>query len=384
MRGRRDPQPSLFYAIDVEGRIRPDHPLRPVKVAVDRILAGLSDRFDAAYSDTGRPGVPPERLIKALLLMALHSVRSERQLCERIDTDLLFRWFLDMSPEEPAFDATAFSHNRPRLDAHGLTAAFFQAVLAEALAAGLCSEHFSVDGTLIESYASLKSVRPLDEPRNPGQPPPADGNGFKPRNPDVDFRGQKRTNATHRSTTDPEARLYRKSLGQETRLSHLGHALGENRHGLIIGVTVTEANGTAEREAAVDLIDGFRDVAGWDPVTVGLDKGYDSGDLFLALETRGVEPHAALSKPPKPQAAAREKERDKVAARHRAAARQAGDGYRLSQRCRKKLEEGFGWLKQVAGLARSRVVGRWKLQQLLEVGAAAYNLVRMRSLAVVG
>src|SRR4051812_4596396 len=366
MRGRRDPQPQLFYAIDVEARVRPDHPLRPVKAAVDRILATLSDRFDAAYSPVGRPGVPPERLVKALLLMALYSVRSERQLVDRIDTDLLFRWFLDMSPEEPAFDATAFAHNRPRLDEHGLTAAFFRAVLEEALAAGLCSDHFSVDGTLIESYASLKSVRPLDEPRGPDQPP-ADGNGFKPRNPDVDFRGQKRTNATHRSTTDPEARLYRKSLGQETRLSHMGHALGENRHGLIVGVAVSEASGTAEREAAADLIDGFRGVAGWDPATVGLDKGYDSGDLFLALETRGVEPHAALAKPPKPQAAAREKERDKVAARHRAAARQAGDGYRLSQRCRKKLEEGFGWLKQVAGLARSRVVGRWKLQQLLEV-----------------
>lgn len=380
MRGRRDPQPSLFYAMDVEARIRPDHPLRPIKAAVDRILAGLSDRFDAAYSTTGRPGIPPERLVKALLLMALYSVRSERQLCERIDTDLLFRWFLDMTPEEPAFDATAFSHNRPRLDAHGLTAAFFQAVLAEALAAGLCSEHFSVDGTLIESYASLKSVRPLDEPEDPNQPPPADGSGFKPRNPDVDFRGQKRTNDTHRSTTDPEARLYRKSPGQETRLRHLGHALGENRHGLIVGVTVTEANGTAERDAAVDLIDGFRNLAGWDPATVGLDKGYDAGDLFLALERRGVEPHGALTKPPKSEATALPKERDKVAARHRMAARAAGDGYRLSQRCRKKLEEGFGWLKEVAGLARSRVVGRWKIQQLWEVGAAAYNLVRMRSL----
>src|SRR5947207_2096656 len=182
MRGRHDPQPCLFYAIDVEARIRPDHPLRPIKAAVDRILAGLSDRFDAAYSDTGRPGVPPERLFKALLLMALYSVRSERQLVERIDTDLLFRWFLDMSPEEPAFDATAFTHNRPRLDAHGLTAAFFEAVLREALAAGLCSEHFSVDGTLIESYASLKSVQPIggaatgDPPTGPGGR--SDGNGF--------------------------------------------------------------------------------------------------------------------------------------------------------------------------------------------------------------
>jgi transposase len=386
MRGRRDPQPSLFYAIDVEARIRPDHPLRPIKVAVDRILAGLSDRFDAAYSDTGRPGVPPERLFKALLLMALYSVRSERQLVERIDTDLLFRWFLDMSPEEPAFDATAFTHNRPRLDEHGLTGAFFEAVLREALAAGLCSEHFSVDGTLIESYASLKSVRPVAAPAPSDQPPAAggapagDGNGFKPRNPDVDFHGQKRTNATHRSATDPEARLYRRSVGQETKLRHLGHALSENRHGLIVGVAVTEANGTAERAAAVDLADRFRELAGWDPATVGLDKGYDSGDLFLALEARGIEPHGALTKPPKPMAAAKPNEVEQVAARHRVVARSLGDGYRLSQKCRKKLEEGFGWLKGIAGLARSRVVGRWKIRQLWEVGAAAYNLVRMRTL----
>jgi transposase len=385
MRGRRDPQPSLFYALDVEARIRPDHPLRPLRAAVDRILAGLSDRFDAAYSTTGRPGVPPERLVKALLLMALYSVRSERQLVERIDTDLLFRWFLDMSPEEPAFDATAFAHNRPRLEAHGLTAAFFQAVLGEALTAGLCSEHFSVDGTLIESYASLKSVRPIEESEDRAGPtPPADGNGFKPRNPDVDFRGERRTNDTHRSTTDPEARLYRKSAGQETRLRHLGHALGENRHGLIVGVTVTEANGTAERAAAVDLIDAFRELTGWDPATVGLDKGYDAGELFLDLEKRGVEPHGALTKPPKAEATALPKERDKVAARHRMAARATGAGYRLSQKRRKKLEEGFGWLKGIAGLARSRVVGRWKIQQLWEVGAAAYNLVRMRKLLAAG
>jgi transposase len=389
MRGRRDPQPSLFYAIDVEDRIRPDHPLRPIKVAADRILAGLSDRFDAAYSGIGRPGVPPERLFKALLLMALYSVRSERQLVARIDTDLLFRWFLDMSPEEPAFDATAFSHNRPRLDEHGLTAAFFDAVLREALAAGLCSEHFSVDGTLIESYASAKSVRPIESANGPGQAPaaaggPPDGNPFKPRNAEVDFHGQRRTNATHRSTTDPEARLYRKSVGQETKLRHLGHALSENRHGLIVGVAVTEANGTAERDAAVDLLDRSRGLAGWDPATVGMDKGYDAGDLLLALEGRGIEPHAALVKPPRPVAAVPAADRERSAARHRLVGRLGGDGYRLSQRCRKKVEEVFGWLKEVARLGRSRVVGRWKMQQLWELGAAAYNLVRMRKLRPAG
>jgi transposase len=383
MRGRRDSQPILFYAIDVEDRIRPDHPLRPIKVAVDGILAGLSDRFDAAYSSIGRPGVPPERLIKALLLMALYSIRSERQLVERIDTDLLFRWFLDMSPEEPAFDATAFAHNRPRLDAHGLTAAFFEAVLREALTAGLCSEHFSVDGTLIESYASIKSVRPITEAEvhdGPGAKDPPDSNGFKPRNPDVDFHGQKRSNATHRSRTDPEARLYRKSAGQETKLHHLGHVLGENRHGLIVGVLVTEANGTAERQAAVDLIDGFRDLAGWDPTTVGMDKGYDAGDALLELEMRGIEPHAAMVKPPRPVEAAPPADRDRVAARNRLAGRLGGAGYRLSQKCRKKVEEVFGWLKDIARLGRSRVVGRWKAQQLWEIGAAGYNLVRMRRL----
>jgi transposase len=387
MRGRRDPQGCLFYAIDLEDRIRPDHPLRPIKATADRLLAGLSDRFDAAYSPVGRPGVPPERLFKALLLMALYSVRSERQLCERIDTDLLFRWFLDMSPEEPAFDATAFTHNRPRLDDHGLTAAFFQAVLREALVAGLCSDHFSVDGTLIESYASAKSVRPIPPPDDLGGPPPADpadGNGFKPRNAEVDFHGQRRTNATHRSTTDPEARLYRKSSGQETKLRHLGHALSENRHGLIVGVTVTEANGTAEREAALELIDGFRGLAGRDPTTVGMDKGYDAGDFLLELEGRGIEPHAALVKPPRPVADVRPADRDKSAARHRLLGRLVGEGYRLSQKCRKKVEEVFGWLKEVARLGRSRVAGRWKIQQLWEVGAAAYNLVRLRKLRPTG
>ena len=383
MRGRRDPQPSLFYAIDVEDRIRPDHPLRPIKAVVDRILIGLSDRFDAAYTQVGRPGVPPERLLKALLLMALYSVRSERQLVERIDTDLLFRWCLDLSPEDPAFDATTFSHNRPRLDEHGLTAAFFQAVLQEALAADLCSEHFSVDGTLIESFASIKSVRPIAEAEDhdgPDSKGPPDGNGFKPRNPDVDFHGQKRSNATHRSRTDPEARLDRKSAGQETRLRHLGHALSENRNGLIVGVLVTEANGTAERQAAVDLIDGFRDLTGWDPTTVGMDKGYDAGELLLELEKRGIEPHAALVKPPRPVEAAPPAERDRVAARNRLAGRLGGDGYPLSQKCRKKVEEVFGWLKEIAQLGRSRVIGRWKIQQLWEIGAAAYNLVRLRRL----
>jgi transposase len=230
MRGRTDDQDSLFHVFNVEGRIRPDHPLRDIKRRADRILDALAPEFAAEYSRTGRPSVPPERLLKALLLMALHSIRSERQLCERIDADLLFRWFLDLRPSDAVFDPTSFTHNRDRLRTHDRTQKFFAAVVSEALTRNLCSEHFSVDGTLIESYASAKSFQPKPaaggDPSDPPPPPPA-GNAFKPRNVAVDFRGQKRTNATHQSTTDPEARLYRKGAGQESKLAHLGHASGE-------------------------------------------------------------------------------------------------------------------------------------------------------------
>lgn len=377
MRGRADDQLPLFHVFSVEDRIRPDHPLRDVKRRVDRLLAGMSAALERAYSRTGRPGVPPERLLKALLLMALYSVRSERQLCERIDTDLLFRWFLGMQPGDDAFDPTTFTHNRERLDRHGLTKAFFAAVVGEAVAAGLCSDHFTVDGTLIQSWAALKSFQPVAA-AGAGSP---DGNGFQPRNPDVDFHGQTRTNATHRSRTDPEARLYRKGLGKEAKLSHMGHALGENRHGLILAVAVTEATGTAEREAALAMVDEVLGAGCLRPSTLGADKGYDDGQFLLDLEARRVEPHVPLVKEPQDPAGVRHlRRRPGVEARRRMRARQDGDGYRLSQKCRKKIEEGFGWLKSVAGLGRSRVVGRWKLRQLLEVGAAAYNLVRLRAL----
>ncbi len=377
MRGRSDDQLPLFHVFNVEDRIRADHPLRDIKRRTDRILAGMSAQFAAAYGHTGRPSVPPERLLKALLLMALYSVRSERQLCERIDTDLLFRWFLGLRPSDEAFDATAFTHNRARLDKHDLTRSFFDAVVAEALTAGLCSEHFSVDGTLIQSYASAKSFRPVGAA---GGAPPEDGNGFQPRNPEVDFHGQKRSNATHRSRTDPEAKLHRKGLGKEAKLSHMGHTLAENRHGLILAVAATEANGTAEREAALGLLDGLAARHGVRPTTLGADMGYDDGQFFRDVESRQVEPHVPLIRPPRDPATAPRKDRAKVEARQRMKARMPGEGYRLSQKCRKKIEEGFGWLKSIAGLSRSRVVGRWKLRQLLELGAAAYNLVRLRAL----
>lgn len=386
MRGRADDQLPLFHVFCVEDRIRPDHPLRNLKRRVDRILDTLAADFAEAYSHTGRPSVPPERLLKALLLMALYSIRSERQFCDRLDTDLLFRWFLDLSPSDAAFDPTTFTHNRDRLHKHELTQKFFAAVVQEAITHNLCSEHFSVDGTLIESYASVKSVRPIPAPEaaesDDSKRPPQSGHGFKPRNVEVDFHGQTRSNQTHRSTTDPEARLYRKSHGEGSKLAYLGHALGENRHGLIVGITVTQANGTAERTAAVDLVDAVKATHGRVPRTLGSDKGYDSGEYYLQLEERGVEPHGAMAgQRLRDPARVRPWERAKVEARQRMKARQETAGYRLSQRCRKKLEEAFGWLKSVAGLGRSRVVGRWKLQQLLEVGAAAYNLVRLRRLA---
>lgn len=377
MRGEADRQLPLFHVFEVEDRIRADHPLRDIKVRTDRILAGMSPVFDAAYSRTGRPSVPPERLLKALLLMALYSIRSERQVCEQIDLNLLFRWFLDLQPSDQAFDATTFTKNRQRLEDHGLARQFFDAVVAEALTTGLCGEHFSVDGTLIESLASAKSFRPKDEPENP----PGGATGFKPRNAEVDFHGEKRTNETHASRTDPEARLYRKSHGQEAKLSHMGHLLTENRHGLILAVAASEASGTAERTAALAMLDDVHATHECRPATLGADKGFDDGEFFRMIEARAIEPHIPLVKEPRdPRVVPYKKQIPGIRARRRMKRRMRSAAYRLSQKCRKKLEEGFGWLKTVAGLDRCRTVGRWKLQQLLEIGAAAYNLVRLRTL----
>lgn len=380
MRGKSDSQPPMFFAIRVEDRIRLDHPLRPIKHMVDEELSRMSRRFDAAYADTGRPGVPPERLLKALLLQSLYSVRSENQLCERIDTDLLFRWFLDMDPAEEMFDPTAFTHNRPRLEKHGITAAFFDGVVKRAMRAGLTSdEHFSVDGTLIESYASLKSFVPKDRSDSTGPP---GSNGYKPRNPEVDFHGHKRSNQTHHSTTDPEARLYKKADGQPAKLYHMGHALTDNRHGLVMAVAVTEANGQAEPTAALEMIDRLRRHQRVRAKTAGSDKGYDSGPYYLELEKRGVTPHSAMRAGPVGGTVRRaHAQLPLIEARKRMAKRLKTCGYKISQRCRKKIEEAFGWIKSVAGLYRTRLVGRWKIKQQMQLAAAAYNLVRIRKLA---
>jgi transposase len=333
----------------------------------------MSEKFAAAYSHTGRPSVPPERLLKAMLLLAIYSIRSERQLCEAIDVNLLYRWFLDMQPSEDAFDATTFTKNRTRLEENGLTKAFFDAIVREAITNNLCSEHFSVDGTLIESLGSAKSFRPKDEAGD-GK----DSNGFKPSNPEVDFHGETRTNATHESKTDPEAKLYRKGSGKEAHLAHMGHVLSENRNGLIVSITATEANGRAERGAALDMLADVCKTHQCMPKTLGADKGYDDGKFLNILELINVEPHIPLVKPP---AASPDPEEDSgKAARHRMWRRMRTTAYKASQRSRKKIEEGFGWLKTVAKLDRCRTVGRWKLIQMLQIGAAAYNLIRMNRL----
>jgi len=365
----------MFYALDVEALIRPDHPLRQIKQLVDEDLARMGRLFNQAYSDTGRPSVPPERLLKAMLLQALYTVRSERQLVERIATDLLFRWFLDMDPAEPAFDATAFTHNRPRLDKYGITQAFFGGTVRRIQREKLASDDpFSFDGTMIDAYASIKSFVPKEQI---GQDS-GDSNGFKSSNPEVDFHGQKRSNATHQSQTDPEARLYKKSHGQEARLRHLGHIITDNRRGLVLAVAVRSASGDAEPEQALKMLDALKAQHGLRPTTGGADKGYDSGPFMLELEKRDIIPHVAV-KDGKIGGEHPEKRKDQaaIAARQRMRDRMKTLGYKLSQKTRKRCEEAIGWIKTIGGLVRTHLVGHWKVQQQLEVSAAAYNYVRM-------
>lgn len=382
MRGKNDPQPSIWYSINLEELVEAGHPLRPIKRLVDQALAGISASLSAAYSEKGRPSVPPERLLKALLLQSLYSIRSERELCRRLRTDLLFRWFLDMQPDEATFDATVFTHNRERLDDHGLTRKFFDGVVRQAIEAGLTSdEHFTVDGTLIQSHASLKRLKRIERaanaPETPSDEPPTPGPGpsaRRSRNEPVDFKGERRSNRTHRSSTDPEARLYRKSSGVAANLCHSVNALTENRHGLVMAVDVDEANGTAERDGALRMVDRVRRRHGLRPKTLGADMGYDAGPFILALESRLIEPHVAIRP-------GQIKVRDESSeARHRTRERKRLAGYCRSQRKRKLVEEFFGWGKTVSSLRRSKHVGRFKIRQQAELTGAAYNLVRMARL----
>jgi transposase len=373
MRGRTDHQGEVFHTFHLEDLVPDNHPLRAVKARADTVLGKMSRRFNQAYGRTGRPGVPPERLIKALLLQALYSIRSEIQLCEQISYNMLYRWFLDMTPSEHTWTPEVFSMNRKRFDDHGFVGDFFDLVVREAILEDLVSaDHFSVDGTLIQSFASMKSLRPIgtkDRKVSDG----ADDDD--PGNPTVNFRNEKRGNKTHRSLVDPEARLARKGEGKPAMLSHSAHVLMENRHGLCLAVAVDQADGYAERVQCDAMLDHVRRRHGLKPKTLGADAGYRDGCFLDALEQNGMIPHVPVGD------ADVKGDDDGAWARRRASFRQMSRAYAISQRIRKRVEEIFGWCKSVGGLARSRFVGRWKLKQQSEVTAAAYNLLRMARLA---
>jgi transposase len=363
MRGSDDRSGSLFSYVDLERRVRADHPLRTIREIANAALADLSKEFGVLYpARLGRPSIPPERLLRAMLLQAFYGIRSERQLMERIEFDLLFRWFVGLGVDNAAWDHSSFSKNRDRLLEGEIAAKFLAAVTAQPQVKRLLSsDHFSVDGTLLEAWASIKSFRRKDggdgDPEGPG------------RNAERNFRKEKRSNETHRSATDPEARLYRKGDGQPAKLSYMGHALMENRHGLVIGGIATLATGTAEREAALELIDNHRQRR---RITVGADKAYDVADFVTALRRRAVSAHIAIDghvrKTGRPRATAV----DRRTTRH--------PGYALSQRCRKRIEEVFGWIKASAGLAKVKLRGRSRVDAAFTLALAAYNLIRLPKL----
>jgi len=368
MRGQVNRQESLFVAISLEQRVPPEHPLRAIKRRCDELLAQMDRQFDRAYSDLGRPSIPPEQLLKALLLQALYSVRSEIALMEQIEFNTLYRWFVDLPLEQRAWTPEVFSVNRERFAAHGLVQVFFDTLVRQAALEGLVSdEHFSVDGTLIRSWASLKSFAPKDAPVSAD--PPDD-----PGNPTVDFHGQRRTNATHQSRTDPEARLAKKGSGREAHLCHSAHGLMENRHGLCVAAAVDAADGQAERRVAGQLLRHVRQRQRFAPRTLGMDTGYDDGQFLAALERAGVLAHVPIRR-------GRIVAQDVAGqARRRARARMKQARYRLSQRLRKRVEEIFGWCKTVGRMTRTRFVGRWKIAQEALLTLSAYNLIRLARL----
>lgn len=358
MRGPDIQQDTLFSTVIPEERVPQDHPLRPIRQMVNTALAELDQAFSELYAEGGKPSIPPEKLLRAQLLMAFYTIRSERQLMEQINYNLLFRWFVGFSMDDEVWDHSTFSKNRDRLLEGEVAHRFFAEVLGQAERAGLLSrEHFSVDGTLIEALASLKSYRPKDEDGPPG------GGG---RNPGVDFHGEKRSRDTHESKTDPDALLFKKSKGTAAKLSYMGHVLMENRHGLVVKAAVSQATGKAERETATGLVDAL---GGSRRITLGADKNYDTQGFVAEMREMNVTPHVAQND------TNRSSSIDGRTTRHQ--------GYELSQTKRKRIEECFGWLKTVGGLRKSRFIGREKLDFQFVLTFAAFNLIRMRNLGVV-
>jgi transposase len=354
MRGADEQSGSMFSYVSLEERVPRDHPLRAIRRITDRALERISPRFGTLYIQFGRPSIPPERLLRALLLQALYTIRSERQLIEQLDYNLLFRWFVGLGIDDPVWVPTTFTKNRDRLLDGDIAAAFFEAVLIHAETARLLSdEHFTVDGSLLEAWASHKSFRPRD------QDPPSDGGS----NPTVNFHGQPRTNATHRSTTDPDARLYKKAQGREARLGYLGHVLMEHRSGLIVQTQVTPADGYGERDAALVMIEA---VPGRHRITVAADKGYDTRDFVAGVRAMTATPHIAQHTTNRRSAI------DARTTRH--------PGYAISQQKRKLVEQGFGWMKTIGGLRKLRHRGGPLVDWIFTFTATAYNIVRMRRL----
>jgi transposase len=357
LRGADEETGALFSYVDLEARVRKDHPLRTIRAIVNEALGALEREIASLYSGTGRPSIAPERLLRAMLLQAFYSVRSERQLMERIEFDLLFRWFVGLGIDDPVWDHSTFSKNRDRLLEGAIAASFLSAILAQPQVKRLLSgEHFSVDGTLVQAWASMKSFRPKE---GTGDPPAPEGG----RNPDADFRGERRCNATHVSTTDPDAKLYRKGPGMEAKLCFMGHALMENRSGLLVETCFTKAGGHAERVAALAMIEPRAERPR--PVTLGADRGYDAADFVNELRTLNVRPHVA-------QNTTRRSAIDGRTTRHA--------GYEASQRARKRIEEAFGWMKSVAGMRRPMLRGLPRVGFAFTFAAAAYNLVRLPKL----
>src|ERR1700757_4897537 len=364
MRGADQRSEGIFSYVRLEQRVPADHPLRAIRDLVDAALKDLSRDFARLYARHGRPSIPPERLLRAALLPAVYTVRSERQLMEQLDYNLLVRWFVGLSMDDPVWDATVFCKNRDRLLDGDIAAKFFVTVLnLPQVRQLLCSEHFSVDGTLIEAWASMKSFVPKD-----GSDPPAgkgqDGSGR--RNAERNFHGEKRKNDTHSSTTDPDARLFRKGAGKEAKLCHMGHLMTENRNGLIVDARVTEANGTAERKTALDMIKDNAKPGS----TVGGDKNYDTAEFVAGCRKRGCTPHVSQNNTNRRSAI------DGRTTRH--------PGYRISTVKRKRIEEAFGWMKTVGGLRKTRHCGRALVEWFFVMTAAAYNLIRIPKILAAG